>query len=735
VVHIPVDSQTKTSMRQVVQNVKNGQLEVREVPPPALLAGGVLVRTAASIISPGTEKMVLELGKKSLIGKARERPDLVRQVLKRARTYGITATVQSVMSKMDQALRLGYSAAGVVEEVAAEVLDVKIGDRVAIAGAGYASHAELNFVPRNLTALIPDNVPFEQAAYTTIAAIAMQGIRLARPELGELVAVSGLGLIGLITVQLLKANGCRVIGVDLNKDKVELGKACGLDEGVVLEIDDPHQAVDRFSNGRGVDLTLITAATTSNQPIELAGQITRRKGRIVAVGAVGLNIPRDIYYLKELELKISMSYGPGRYDRSYEEGGLDYPYDYVRWTEQRNLESALDLMARDQLHVQSLTTHRFPIEKAADAYRMIYAAAEPYVGVVLEYDLDRPQQKVVQLAASPRHKAAAQIAVGFIGAGNYASAHLLPHLKSNQDVQLIGLASATGLNSKQKAERFGFDYCTTEIKPLLDDETIGAIFIASRHGTHAALTTQALAAGKHVFVEKPMVVNEEQLDAVIDAYNKANATKPTALMVGLNRRFAPLVMKLKEALNDANPLQMIYRVNSGNIPTSTWLHEEDEGGGMLVGEMCHFIDLMQFVCGQRPVTVYAQSLRANSQKVSDYDNVSIVITFDGGSVGTLCYNTVGNSGYPKEHLQVFGGGIAAVMDDFRSLEIVKGDKPTRVKAANQDKGQSREMAETVEAFRRGGAAPIPFAELVAGMRVVFGARQSLLSGQSVKLSN
>ena len=349
-------------MRQIVQNVRNGQLEVREVPPPALRPAGVLVRTAASIISPGTEKMVLELGRKSLIGKARERPDLVRQVITRARTYGVSATVQSVISKMDQALQLGYSAAGVVEAVAPGIIDIKLGDRVAIAGAGYASHAEINYVPRNLTALIPETVSFEQAAYSTVAAIAMQGVRLGRPELSEIVVVSGLGLIGLITVQLLKACGCRVLGFDLNQDKIELGKRVGLDEGVVLGVDDPLLAIDRFSHGRGADLTLITAATSSNEPIELAGEITRRKGRIVVVGAVGMNVPRDIYYRKELELKISMSYGPGRYDRSYEEGGLDYPYDYVRWTERRNLESVMDLMTRGRLDVGSLTTHRFPVD-------------------------------------------------------------------------------------------------------------------------------------------------------------------------------------------------------------------------------------------------------------------------------------------------------------------------------------------------------------------------------------
>jgi len=721
-------------MRQVVQNVKNGQLEVREVPPPALVPGGVLVRTAASIISPGTEKMVLELGKKSLIGKARERPDLVRQVINRARTYGVAATVQSVISKMDQAWQLGYSAAGIVEQVAEGITDIKVGDRVAIAGAGYASHAEMNFVPRNLTAAIPTNVSFEQAAYSTIAAIAMQGVRLAKPELSEIAVVSGLGLIGLVTVQLLKASGCRVLGLDLSPDKIDLGKRFGLDEGVVLDVDDPLRALDRLSNGRGADLTMITAATSSNQPVELAGELTRRKGRIVAVGAVGMNIPRDIYYRKELELKISMSYGPGRYDRSYEEGGLDYPYDYVRWTERRNLESALDLMARGLLDVQALTTHRFQLERAGDAYGMIYAGAEPYVGVLLEYDLNRRPEPVIKLTSTKAHQLADRLGIGFIGAGNYSSAQLLPHLKTNKQVQLVGLASATGMNAKQKAERFGFEFCATDIAPLLEDQRIDAIFIGARHSAHAEFTIQALDAGKHVFVEKPLVVTEEQLGAVTDAYQRVNEKQPTGLMVGLNRRFAPMTAKLKDAVNSASALQMIYRVNSGNIPNSTWLHEEDEGGGMLVGEMCHFIDLMQFICGQRPTTVYAQSLRANSQKVSDYDNLSIVISFDGGSVGTLCYNTVGSGGFPKEHLEVFGGGVVAVLDDFRSLEIVKGGKPTRIKSASQDKGQSREVAETVQAFRTSGAAPIPFSELVAGMRVVFAARQSVLSGQPVTLS-
>lgn len=721
-------------MLQVVQNVRSGKLELIEVPAPALLPGGVIVRTAASIISPGTEKMIMDLAKKSLIGKAKERPDLVRQVINKARTQGILNTFQNVMAKMDKPLPLGYSAAGVIEAVSPDVLDLKVGDRVAIAGAGYASHAEMNFIPRNLTAVIPDAVSFEEAAYSTVSAIAMQGVRLARPELSEVVVISGLGLIGLIAVQLLKASGCRVLGIDFNRDKVEAGLRLGLDEGVVLPDDDAQSAVDRFSKGRGADLTIITAATTSNQPIELAGEVTRRKGRIVVVGSVGLDIPRDVYYKKELAITVSMSYGPGRYDRSYEEGGLDYPYDYVRWTEGRNIESVLDLISHKQLDVRSLTTHRFSLDKAADAYQLIEKGSESYIGVVLDYDLHKPQPKTIKVGPASESKAVDRLGVGFVGAGNYSSVHLLPHLKKHAKVQLLGLISATGVNAKMKAEKFGFSYCTTEIKPVLDDPAVNALFIGTRHSTHADFTIQALDSGKHVFVEKPMVVSEEQLEAVMSAYARANAKQPTALMVGLNRRFAPMVTTLKESFDAKECLQMIYRVNSGAIPTSTWLHEPDEGAGMLIGEMSHFVNLMQFICGERPTRVFASALSLHSKKFADQDNLSIVISFDGGSVGTLCYNTVGSGKVGKERLEVYGGGAVAILDDFRSLEIAKGNKLTLTKSANQDKGQQREVNDTIEAFRTKGTAPIPFAELVATMKVIFAARQSAASGEAVDLS-
>ena len=719
-------------MLQVLQNVKTGDTNLETVPPPALQPGGVRVRTAASLISAGTEKMLIDLASKSYLGKAQARPDLVRQVLDKARKEGLLNTYRNVMSKMEKPMPLGYSAAGIVEAVGADVYSLQAGDRVAVAGAGYANHAEINFVPKNLTALIPDGVSLEEAAYTTVASIALQGVRLARPELGDNVVVIGLGLIGLITAQLLQANGCRVLGLDLDPSKVRLARELGIDEGVVSSEKNPVEAVEHFTSGRGADHTLITAATKSNGPIELAGEITRRKGQVVAVGAVGMDVPRDLYYKKEIEIKISMSYGPGRYDPSYEEGGIDYPYDYVRWTEQRNMKAVLDLMERGLLKVKPLSTHHFSFDQALDAYGLIQGAKEPYVGIVLTYDIERPQSPVVHLRASQEHPRKDVLGVGFVGAGNYAALHLLPHLKGNHAVGLQGLVTATGLNAQQKADKFGFQYCTTELSPVLEDMNVDAIFIATRHSTHADFITQALKAEKHVFVEKPMVVDEAQLEAVCKAYETVSARHPVGIMVGLNRRFAPMVGQMKEAL-PVGPKQMLYRFNSGPVPTDGWLHEKAEGGGMLVGEMCHFIDLMQFVAGERPMRVYAQSLILGRADLADHDNLAITITFDGGSTGTLCYSTVGDKAAPKEHLEVYGGGTAVVLEDFRRLTVTQGGKINRSKARNQDKGQSRQIQETIQAFRKRGVAPIPFDELVAGMQVVFGVRRSLATGKVVEL--
>ncbi len=712
-------------MKQVLQDINAGELSLKEVPPPALQPNAVRVRTAASVISAGTEKSMIDLGEKSILGKARARPDLVKKVLNKAQTDGWWKTVQTVWAKMDEPRPLGYSAAGIVEDVGEDVRSYSVGDRVAVAGAGYANHAEVNTVPKNLVAPVPDGVAFEAAAYTTVASIALQGIRNANPQLGDRVAVIGLGLVGLLTVQLLKANGCRVLGGDLDPDQVERGFELGMDAGCVSSEESMESIAERFSNGHGMDHTLITAATSSNEPIEQAGAITRRKGEVVAVGNVGMDVPRDVYYEKELSLHVSMSYGPGRYDPSYEEGGIDYPFEYVRWTEQRNMQAVLDLMAQGELDTDPLTTHTFDFEDALDAYDLIQGGHESYVGVVLQYDVEKGQPRVIHTDHREAHTSRDQLRIGCIGAGNYASRFLIPHLQDDEDAQLTGLVTATGLSAEKKANKFGFQYCTTDANELFEDEDTDAIFIATRHSTHAEYTIKALNAGKHVFVEKPMVVEPEQLEAVQEAYEAANAQEPTGFMVGLNRRFAPMVDGLKESVPPDAPLQMIYRVNSGAIPTDSWLHRPEEGGGMLVGEMVHFIDLMQHVCEAQPERVFAESMRLSNSTLADSDNVSITVSFADGSVGTLCYNTVGNEAASKERLEVYGGGVAAMLDDFRRLETTVNGSTNTTTAWNQDKGQSGEMESTVRAFRTEGTAPVSFDELITGMRTIFKARRSL----------
>ena len=720
-------------MKQVLQNLKSGELSLEEVPPPALQGAGLRIRTAISLISAGTERMIIDLAQKSYVGKAQARPDLVRQVMDKAKKEGVLNTFRNVMSKLDRPLPLGYSAAGIVEEVGSQVTGFSVGDRVAMAGAGYANHAEINYVPKNLVVRIPDSVSMEEAAYTTVASIALQGVRNCKPELGEYVAVIGLGLIGLITVQLLKANGCRVIGIDLDETKVKLGLQLGMDEGVTSLSSDPVRQVDRFTSGRGVDHTLITASTKSDQPIELAGTLTRKQGRVTVVGAVGMNIPRDMYYKKELDIRVSMSYGPGRYDPSYEEGGIDYPYDFVRWTEQRNMEAVLDLMAQGQLNVKPLSTHGFPFEKALDAYDLIQNGESPYVGILLMYEIAKSQPAKVALDIPVALEPSGALKVGFAGAGNYASLHLLPHLKENPNVVLRTLVTATGLNAKQKAQRFNFRYGATNFNALIEDDESDAIFIATRHSTHADFTIRALEAGKHVFVEKPLVVSKEQLQDVFDAYALANRERQRALMVGLNRRFSPMAAKLRTFFDGTGAKQMMYRVNSGHIPTSSWLHNEEEGGGMLVGEMCHFIDLMMFICGETPIQVSAHSMKVDNETVANSDNVSITIAFSGGSLGTLCYNTVGDKALSKERFEVYGDGRVGILDDFRKLELSAGGKRSKVSSMNQDKGQANQIEEVVRAFRR-SYAPMPFREIIQGMQVVFAAQDALKTRETISLT-
>src|SRR6266404_2487968 len=550
-------------MKQVLQDFKSGKLRVSDVPPPVAQPGRVVVRTAASLISAGTERMSVEMAQKSLVDKARARPDLVKQVIQKAKTEGLVNTFQAVRSKLSSWSALGYSASGIVAAVGADVSGFKVGDRVACAGAGYASHAEVISVPKNLCVQLPDEVSFEEGAFGTLGAIALQGVRLAEPTLGESVVVVGLGLIGQITVQLLKANGCRVFGVDLDPSRVALALELGADDGAISNEETP-KAIEKWTRGRGADAVLITAATESNQPVELAGKVSRPKGRVVVVGLTGLDIPRQPFYTRELELTISMSYGPGRYDPEYEEQGHDYPLAYVRWTEQRNIEAFLDLVAVGRVDVSRLITHSFAIEEAQRAYQLILGdGQEPYLGVVLRYDPATQVARRVQLNTPAEvRRSDKSITLGVIGAGGYVPAMLLPHFKTAR-VNFRAIATASGISAHDVGKKFGFAYAVSSADEVIDDPEVNLVVIGTRHDLHAGLATRALEKNKHVFVEKPLALNDEELDRVVQAATRSAGQ----LMVGFNRRFSPLSRRAKDFFaGRTTTLSILYRVNAGRLP-------------------------------------------------------------------------------------------------------------------------------------------------------------------------
>src|ERR1044072_4778376 len=586
-------------MKQLLQTRKAGEGVVADVPAPVAQPGRVLVRAAASLVSAGTERAFVELGRKSLLGKAKERPDLVGKVLEKVKSEGLLSTLQSVREKLDESHALGYSAAGVVVEVGEGVNEFRAGDRVACAGTGYAAHAGLLSVPQNLCVRLPDSVDFESGAFATLGAIALQGVRLAEPTLGESVVVIGLGLIGQLAAQLLKANGCRVFGVDLDSSRVELARRLGADDGCVAGVD-VKQAVMKWSRGRGADAVLLTAATQSDEPIELAGEISRLRGRVVAVGLVGMNVPRAIYFERELTLRVSMSYGPGRYDPEYEERGHDYPLPYVRWTEGRNLEAFLDMVAAGRVQTAPLITHRFPIEESERAYKLISGdAGEPYLAVVISYDTERELERNVENESSkfkvqsskfesrsPVPARASAVRVGLIGAGNYARRMLLPHFKAN-GVEFVSIATAAGVTARDVGRRYGFARFVSGADEVLTDESVNLVVIATRHDSHAELARRALERGLDVFVEKPLALNDEELDALLEAATRSKGR----LTVGFNRRFSPHARQAVEFFKERRgPLSILYRVNAGRVPRTHWTQDAGEGGGGIRGEGCHFGD-------------------------------------------------------------------------------------------------------------------------------------------------
>jgi predicted dehydrogenase/threonine dehydrogenase-like Zn-dependent dehydrogenase len=698
-----------------------------------------LVRTAVSLVSAGTERMLVSFAEKSLIGKARSRPDLVRQMLEKVRREGLFTSIEAAFSRLDQPMPLGYSSAGTIIALGSGVQGFQVGQRVACAGGNYAVHAEYAVVPTNLLAPLPDSVDFESAAFTTLGAIALHGFRLAETQLGERVAVIGLGLLGLLSVQIAQAAGAQVLGIDLDAGRVEMARAMGAT--AVLRGLAPEAAL-AFSAGRGCDAVLICADTPSSDPLNLAGDIARDRARVVAVGAVGLNMPRKLYFEKELTFLNSRSYGPGRYDPRYEEGGADYPIGYVRWTEGRNLEAIVHLLAARRLDATRLVTHRFPIDAAPQAYELITGkTGEPFLGVLLTYgeaaqrgEMPASRLELLPTGITPKTPEGAAaptgLRLGVLGAGNFASVVMLPALRKLKNIDLVGIASGSGLSATHAARKFGFQYTASSAEQLLDDPSINILAILTRHNLHAEQTVQALQAGKHVFCEKPLALHSQELDAVADALRQPGAP---LLSVGFNRRFAPLGVHLKAFLDQRHePLVAHYRVNAGFIPLTHWIHNLEQGGGRIVGEACHFIDFLTFLVGAPPTSVHAQGLPDNGRYSED--NIVMTFTFPDGSLGTVSYLANGDKAFAKERIEAFAGGRVAVLDDFRRLEMLHDGK-RRVSATlfSQNKGHQAEWVALANAVTAGGPPPIPYADLFGVTRASFAVLEALRTGETIPI--
>ncbi len=715
-------------MKIIVQNLSSGETEVAEVPRPAVRAHHVLVRTRASLVSAGTERMLVEFGRAGWIGKARQQPDKVRQVIDKVRTDGLITAVEAVRDKLGRPVPLGYCNAGTVIDVGRGVEALQVGDHVVSNGP----HAEVVCVPRNLCARIPEGVfrragdgetAFRRAAFTVLGAVALQGVRLAEPTLGETFTVTGLGLVGQLAVQILRANGCRVIGIDLRADRVDLAERFGAEGIQVGPGRDPVGAARELTGGRGVDGVLLAAATKSSEPVHQAARMCRRRGRIVLVGVTGLELSRDDFYEKELSFRVSCSYGPGRYDREYEEKGRDYPRGFVRWSAQRNFEAVLLLMAEGKLEVEPLITRTVPIDEAPAVYAKL-ARGEAGMGTVITYPAGRDAvgETVMRLSpAEPRPAEPAEPVVGVIGAGSFATRTILPLLKKS-GVRLKLIATRGGTGAAVAGRKFGFEEATSDAEAILNDNEINTLFILTRHNSHAPLICRALEAGKHVFCEKPLAVDAEQLEAVKEACDRAGRSAPRPILhVGFNRRFSAFTVKMKELLDrEKGPAAFNVLVNAGHVDGDHWIQDPEVGGGRIIGEACHFIDLLRFLAGSRITEVKSDELRQPERRDAPADTVTITLRFEDGAIGTVHYWANGSRKYPKETLQAFSGGKVLALDNFRSLKGYgwSGFRG-RKKHWGQDKGHRAEVNAFLASVREGGGPLVPFAELVEVTQATF----------------
>lgn len=711
-------------MKQLIQSFKTGELGLFDVPAPMCDKSGALVQTTVSLVSAGTEKMLVDFAKKSMLAKAKDRPDLVKQVVDKMKKEGIKNTLEKVFTKLDTPIPLGYSLAGRVVQVGETCTGLSIGDRVACGGAGYANHAEINYVSKNLMVKIPDGVDDIDASFVTVGAIALQGVRQTSPLLGEKIAVMGLGLLGQLTVQLLKANGCKVIGSDIDPDKMALAKKLGCDE--VCHASELIAKTSEFTGGYGADAVIIAASTSSNQPITDAAEISRMRGRVVLVGMVGMDVPRNTYYKKELEIKLSMAYGPGRYDPEYEEKGIDYPYDLVRFTEQRNFEAFLGLIQEGKIAPKELITHSYDFDDAMSAYDLLEGRIkEKYLGIVLNYkrDINIEDEKVIQRIN--KTVLSDKVNIGLIGAGNFTKSIILPNMKKVEGFEFVGLCTATGVSAEGTGKKYNFKYVTTDSDEIFKNSEVNSVLITTRHNDHANKVIQAIKAKKHCFIEKPLCIYEEELEAIKETYNGK-----TVVQVGFNRRFSPMIEKMKKSIN--GQISVNYRVNAGVIPKDVWIQDKTIGGGRIIGEVCHFIDTCSYLIGSDVKSVFATTVNKNDQSIPDEDNVNIVLNYKNGSTATINYYAYGDSSMPKEYIEVFGNGVSMQMNDFRELIVYKGGKVSKEKSANQDKGFVNEFKAFKEAVKSGNEA-IDFESIYNTTKTTFKILESIRTKSLVNL--
>ena len=712
-------------MKQLTQKLGSGEMIIQEVPYPQLRKGMIIVKNYYSIISPGTEGSTVVAARKSLIGKAKERPQQVKQVIDTLKKQGPLQTYRAVMKKLDSYSPLGYSCAGKVIEVGEGVTEFEVGDTVACAGVGYANHAEIVSVPINLCVKIDVNSNLKDAAYNTLGAISMQGVRQADMRLGESCVIIGLGLLGQLAALILKASGVKVIGVDTSE--VAVRKAVdnyAVDLGLTRKTEGINEQIQNATNGYGADVVIIAAATDSLDPINFAGAIARKKGRVVVLGAVPTGFDRDpFWYSKELELKMACSYGPGRYDLNYEEKGIDYPLPYVRWTEKRNMEAFQNLLLTKKINIDYLTTHEFDFNNAKAAFDLIVSKKEPYTGIALKYDTEKEVNKI-KISTGEVEKLG-KINISFIGAGSYAQGNLLPNIPKIKDITRVGVITNTGTTSKRVAEKFNFQFCAAKEEDILDQKT-NTVFVATRHDSHGSYVLKSLEANKNVFVEKPLCLLESELEEIIEAQSKTNK----AVMVGFNRRFSPLTQKLKKTIGN-NPMTMLYRINAGSIPCDNWIQDLEIGGGRVLGEVCHFIDYLTYLNGSLPIKVSASALPDANQL---NDTLNILIQFENGSSGIVGYYANGSKSMTKEYIEVFSAGLSVTLNDFKELKIYSKGKTRKTKIFNQNKGQKEMVEAFVNGILKDGLAPIAFEEIVAVTKASFKVLESIKrGGEQVKI--